>query len=149
MFAKQKDTPSIDTSVASQTVISEGITIKDNMICGSGNVSIGGVFFGDIEVDGFLIINESGNVRGDIRAAGAHVHGSAEGNLVVHNTVRIFRGGRIFGDIHCGSFIVDEGAAFGGQCNMGAEAGQSVARVPRPSELDIITAPLPATAQQA
>lgn len=144
MFSKQKDASGVEVGVAAQTVISEGITIKDNMICGSGSVSIGGVFFGDIDIDGFVVINESGNIRGDIRSVGAHVHGSVEGNLIVQNSVKIFRGGRIFGDVHCGSFVVDEGAIFGGQCNMDGET--KVLRHPRSADLDII--PIPTTAEQ-
>ena len=118
MFNKSKDVPQSETTIAIQTVISEGITIKDNAICGAGSVSIGGVFFGEIDIEGFLIISESGNVRGTVRASSAHVYGVLEGNVVAHNSVRIFEGGRIYGDVSCGSFVVDEGAAFGGQCNM-------------------------------
>jgi len=46
------------------------------------------------------------------------VYGVLEGNVAAHNSVRIFDGGRIYGDVSCGSFVVDEGAAFSGQCNM-------------------------------
>ena len=118
MFNKTKETPQPETAIAIQTVISEGITLKDNVICGAGNVSIGGVFFGEIDIEGFLIIAESGSVRGMVRASSIHVHGILEGNAVAHNAVRIFDGGKILGDVSCGSFVVDEGAAFGGQCNM-------------------------------
>ena len=119
MFSKSKDSTQNETSIVTQTVIAEGITIKDNSICGSGSVSVGGVFFGEIDIDGYLIITESGNVRGSVKAANAHVYGTLEGNVSAYNTVRIFNGGKIYGDISCSSFIVDEGAAFGGQCNMG------------------------------
>lgn len=146
MFSKQKDASGVEASPTSQTVISEGITIKDNMICGSGSVSIGGVFFGDIDIDGFLVISESGSIQGDIRAHGAHVHGAAEGNLVIQNSVRIFRGGRVFGDVHCGSFVVDEGAIFGGQCNMTSETAP-LRPAQRPQELGIL--PIPAAVEQA
>ena len=118
MFSKSKDTAQPETAIAIQTVISEGITIKDNTICGAGSVSIGGVFFGEIDIEGFLIITESGNVRGTVRAASANIYGVLEGNIVAHNSVRIFDGGKIYGDVSCGSFVVDEGAAFRGQCNM-------------------------------
>ena len=119
MFNKSKDTTPNETSIITQTVIAEGITIKDNTICGSGSVSVGGVFFGEVDIDGFLIITESGNVRGSVKAANAHVYGTIEGDITTSNMVRIFNGGKIYGDINCASFIVDEGAAFGGQCNMG------------------------------
>ncbi|MCL2853863.1 MAG: polymer-forming cytoskeletal protein [Defluviitaleaceae bacterium] len=121
MFSKSKDTTQNETSIVTQTVIAEGITIKDNTICGSGSVSVGGVFFGEIDIDGFLIITESGNVRGSVKASNAHIYGTLEGDVTVSNMARIFNGGKIFGDINCASFIVDEGAAFGGQCNMGGD----------------------------
>jgi len=119
MFSKSKDTTQHETVITTQTVIAEGITIKDNSICGSGSVSVGGVFFGEIDIDGYLIITESGNVRGSVKAAAAHVYGALEGNVATSNTMRIFTGGRVYGDVCCGSIVVDEGAVFGGQCNMG------------------------------
>ena len=143
MFNKSKETPQSETAIAIQTVISEGITIKDNAICGSGSVSIGGVFFGEIDIEGFLIITESGNVRGTARASSAHIYGVLEGNIVAHNSVRIFDGGKIYGDVSCGSFVVDEGAAFGGQCNM-LNDETTPYRLPRKdrNELDAFQVPL-------
>jgi len=121
MFNKSKDVIQNESSTVAQTVIAEGITIKGNVICGSGSVSVGGVFFGEIDIDGFLIITESGNVRGSVKASHAHVYGTLEGDVSAPGIVRIFNGGKIYGDVGCGSFVVDEGASFGGQCNMGED----------------------------
>jgi len=144
MFNKSKDTSQIDTAMLTQTVIAEGITIKDNSICGTGSVSVGGVFFGEIDIDGFLIITESGNVRGTVRASSAHVYGTLEGNAVTSGTTRIFSGGKIYGDVSCGSFVVDEGAGFGGQCNMGGDE-ITIRRLQRQErhEIEALPAPVP------
>ncbi|MCL2619019.1 MAG: polymer-forming cytoskeletal protein [Defluviitaleaceae bacterium] len=131
MFSKSRDTVLNETNITTQTVIAEGITIKGNVICGSGSVSVGGVFFGEIDIDGFLIITESGNVRGSVRAANVHIYGTLEGDVSAIATVRIFNGGKICGDVSCASFVVDEGAAFGGRCNMGEDEHNPPQRLSR------------------
>jgi cytoskeletal protein CcmA (bactofilin family) len=101
------------------TVIAEGLTVKDNVLSGTGDVTIAGVFFGDVDVDGFLIISDSGSVRGDVRAQSAYIYGEVEGNVSVLGQTHIYSHGKIYGNIICGSLAVDEGATFRGQCEMG------------------------------
>lgn len=105
-------------------------------------MSVGGVFFGEIDIDGFLIITESGNVRGTVKSANAHVYGVLEGNVTAGGTMRIFSGGRVYGDVNCGSFVVDEGAVFGGQCNMGGDE-VTPRRLQRQERVEIEALPVP------
>lgn len=142
MFSKSKESIQQETSIVAQTIIAEGITFKDNIICGSGNVSVKGVHFGDIDIDGYLLIGESGNVRGGVRAATVHVHGILEGDIVVQKTIRIFSGGKVNGDVNCGVFIVDEGAVFGGRCNMDAEISPKKQQRQERPENETLTTPL-------
>jgi len=110
------------------TILAEGLTIKDNVLCGAGDVTISGVFYGEVDIDGFLIISDSGSVRGDVRAENAYVYGEVEGNVAVAGQAHIYSHGRIYGNIVCGSLAVDEGATFRGQCEMGERQNANMLR---------------------
>ena len=125
----QKNSKIINAAeVTTATIIAEGLTVKDNVLCGSGDVTISGVFFGDVDIDGFLIISDSGSVRGDVRAESVYVYGEVEGNVSVAGQAHIYSHGRIYGNIVCGSLAVNEGATFRGQCEMGERQNANVLR---------------------
>jgi len=119
MFSdKKKSRPiSNDTEIKASTILAEGVTVKDGNLYGSGGINISGVFFGDIDVEGVLIISDSGNVKGDIKADDAFVYGAVEGNVSVKGQVHIYAEGRIMGDVFAASLRVDDGAAFRGHCS--------------------------------
>lgn len=119
MFSdKKKNRPSInDGEIKTPTVLAEGVTLKDGNLYGSGGVTISGVFFGDIDIEGVLIISESGNVKGDIKADDTFVYGAVEGNVSVKGKVHIYSEGRIMGDVFGASLTVEDGAAFRGHCS--------------------------------
>jgi cytoskeletal protein CcmA (bactofilin family) len=117
MFGKK------DTSVAqnsdARTIIGEGVTINTEGLFGTGDVKIAGVIFNDIEIDGILIVQESGTVRGDIKAINTIIEGYVEGNIVCSNVIRITASGKVVGDLRCMTLTIDEGASFSGLCEMG------------------------------
>ena len=106
-----------DTDIRTPTILAEGVTVKDGNLYGGGGVTISGVFFGDVDIEGALIVSESGNLKGDIKADDAYVYGAIEGNVSVKGKVHIYPEGRILGDVFSASLIVEEGAAFRGQCS--------------------------------
>ena len=122
MHKKKKRTISTnnDPNVTAQTVLSEGVTIKDGNLYGSCSISISGVFFGDVDIEGSLIVTESGNLKGEVRADDAYIYGTVEGSISTRGKVYIYAGGRVLGDIYSTSLIVEENAEFKGQCNTGA-----------------------------
>ncbi|MCL2873368.1 MAG: polymer-forming cytoskeletal protein [Defluviitaleaceae bacterium] len=128
MFGQKNGKMINSAEVKTATIIAEGLTVKDNVLCGAGDVTISGVFFGDVDIDGFLIISDSGSVRGDVRAESAYVYGEVEGNVDVTGQAHIYSHGRIYGNIICGSLAVDEGAAFRGQCEMGERQNGNILR---------------------
>ena len=123
MFANKKKKKSNgandDIDIITQTVLSEGVTIKDGNIYGLCGITISGVFFGDIDIEGVLIVTESGNLKGDIKADQAYIYGTIEGSISARGKAHIYAGGRVLGDINSLSLIVDEDAEFKGQCHTG------------------------------
>jgi len=117
MFGK-KDSP-ISLGKEMRTSIGEGITINADGMYGSGDVRVAGVFFNDIEVDGMLIIQDSGTVRGNVKAAAVVVEGVIEGDIVCSGNIEITATGKVIGDLRCMTLSINEGAAFSGACEMG------------------------------
>jgi cytoskeletal protein CcmA (bactofilin family) len=101
------------------TLIAEGITVKDNTLCGTGVVTIAGVLFGEVEVDGVVTVAGTGSVKGNTRATRILIAGAAEGNITAREVVHIQPSGSVSGDIVCVSLRVEEGGIFNGQCRTG------------------------------
>ncbi|MCL2565633.1 MAG: polymer-forming cytoskeletal protein [Defluviitaleaceae bacterium] len=131
MFCDKKKNRNLnsDTEVKTPTVLAEGVTVKDGNLYGGGGVTISGVFFGDVDIEGILIVSESGNLKGDIKADDAYVYGAVEGNVSVKGKVHIHTEGRILGDVFSASLIVEEGAAFRGQCSTITAPSQAGANI--------------------
>jgi len=117
MFGK-KDVAMAQNTDA-RTVIGEGVTINEDGMFGVGDIKVAGVFFNDIEVDGLLIVQDSGTVKGDVKASSVVVEGLIEGNVTCSNVIHITTTGKVVGDLRCMTLTIDEGASFSGLCEMG------------------------------
>jgi len=115
-----------EMSIATRTVLAEGITIKDGNLYGLSSITISGVFFGDIDIEGALIITESGNLKGEAKADEAHIYGTLEGSITTRGNVHIYSGSRVISDISSLSLIIEEDAVFKGQCNTGTMQSSNI-----------------------
>ena len=116
MFGK-KDIAMQNTEA--RTIIGEGVTINNDGMFGVGDIKVAGVLFNDIEVDGLLIVQDSGTIRGNVKAASVVVEGYVEGDIVCSNVIHITATGKVVGDLRCLTLTIDEGASFSGLCEMG------------------------------
>lgn len=73
---------------------------------------------GNIISEGTLIIGNGGKVDGKIEAVNVMIGGEAYGDIYASNRVEANASGRIYGNIHTKSLIVDENAIFQGTCEM-------------------------------
>jgi len=123
MFSKNKNSQyavSGDANSKTATVIAEDVTIKDGNLSGGGGrggVTVSGVLFSNIDIEGVLIVTKNGVLQGDVIADSAYVHGAVEGNVSVKGQVHVYSEGKILGDVLCASFMVEEGATFKGHCS--------------------------------
>ncbi|HYW24462.1 MAG TPA: polymer-forming cytoskeletal protein [Terriglobales bacterium] len=90
------------------TVISEGdILVGRLAMSGSGQVL--GSFDGDVICPGELLVGADAHVRADIEAHDLVIAGYVHGSVVVRGRLKITTTGRLEGDAHVGSLIVQEG----------------------------------------
>ncbi len=126
--------PSPGTPV--ETVLGPTCVMKGTLQ-GDGTIRVEGIFEGAMEISGNLIIGENARVRAEVRATNVSVAGLLIGKIHASGRVEILSTGKVWGEIHAGSLVIDEGGYFRGQSMMpGAEPEFPMLEAPRaePSE---------------
>ncbi|MFT9495456.1 bactofilin family protein [Anaerosolibacter sp.] len=90
----------------------------EGKLTADGTIRIDGHFQGDIFAKGNVFIGEEGNVIGNITANDIFNAGSIQGNVTALGLLKITSTGKLSGDIHVVSFVVEEKALFEGKCSM-------------------------------
>ena len=114
MIQKSKVTNGKNTD----TIIGEGIVFEDALLKGSGIIRIDGKFSGVIDIDGHVILGETGLISGDVSATSALFAGKHQGDLRVSNTLHVTSTAILTGKIETGKLIIDEGATINGTCKV-------------------------------
>ncbi len=93
---------------------------------------------GDIRVDGTIkgklfcrakvIVGPSGHIEGEVHCLNAVVEGSVNGALEVEDLLNIRESARIHGRVQTGKLIVQAGALFNVECQMGQENPEEAAK---------------------
>jgi cytoskeletal protein CcmA (bactofilin family) len=109
---KQKDL--VDTHIS--TIISDGCKIDGN-ISTTSTIRIDGVVNGDVVANQGIIVGNSGQILGSIKAEEAVVFGKIAGNIHVKK-LEIKTSGHITGDISTQTIEVEFGAIYNGRVKM-------------------------------
>lgn len=105
-------------AATTSTVIGEGIKIEGGIVKGRGNIRIDGEIIALVEIDGSVIVGESGRITGDVKVEHALVAGKIDGNVTCSASLHLSPTSALNGNITVGSLIIDEGARFAGSCQM-------------------------------
>jgi cytoskeletal protein CcmA (bactofilin family) len=120
MFKRNNQTtppPNVQTVERITSVLGVGLIWQGSMT-GSGGVRVEGTFEGEINLNGLLVIGETGKVTCEnVRAANVIVAGAVKGNITAQK-VEIRSTGRVWGDILTTAFATEEGAFLRGQIRM-------------------------------
>ena len=112
---------------ATETIIGQGIRLESTKLTGAESVVINGTFLGDIDLDGFLSVGETGSVIGSIRAKHIDIAGKVRGAIFCDNTVHLKATAFVDGGIATQILRTDEGARLNGQCRMMSEQDEKIA----------------------
>ena len=104
---------------APNTVIGEGIYLEAGRMTGQESVRIDGVYKGAIEIDGSLVLGDSGSITGDVQASYFLVAGEMMGNVKCHTQLHFASTARVIGDVNAQSLIIDEGSQVTGRYRIG------------------------------
>lgn len=106
-IAEDLDTPS--------TIIGKGVHLESARMTGEESVRIDGIFKGNIEINGSLVLGDSGSIIGDIHASYFLVAGEVNGNITCDTQLHFASTSRVMGDVQAASLVVDEGAQVSGR----------------------------------
>jgi cytoskeletal protein CcmA (bactofilin family) len=99
----------------------ETIVGKDSEFRGevsvAGTVRIDGALEGDVRAD-WVVVGETGRIRGNIRSKGMVTGGRIEGNIDASEIAELKPGSNVCGEIRTVKLVISEGAIFDGNCRM-------------------------------
>ena len=100
------------------TQIGHSVTIKGD-VSGKSDVRVAGVINGSISIDGELIVERQGSVEAEIKTTTAVIAGNVKGNIDVAEKLILESTSQFVGNIKTKQLIIQEGAIFQGNCQMG------------------------------
>ncbi len=132
MFRRTNDTQPLTDLPASTdrvtSVIGPGVVWKGKL-SGKGGVRIEGTLDGDINLQGLLVVGETGRVTCEtLRASVVVVAGAVRGDITAEK-LEIRSSGRVWGNVITAAFSTEEGAFLRGQVTMEeqGEIGEEIA----------------------
>jgi cytoskeletal protein CcmA (bactofilin family) len=90
---------------------------------------IDGSVKGRIVSDNTLIVGESGRVDADIECAVVSIRGTVTGRVHGRERIELLAGSRVQATLVSPKLLIEEGAYFQGQCDMGGDKATSAAGV--------------------
>ncbi|MDE6950295.1 MAG: polymer-forming cytoskeletal protein [Lachnospiraceae bacterium] len=115
MLKKSAEQTSAKMSIIGADMIVEGNIRAKETVRVEGNVT------GDVETEGTVTISSTAHIKGNIKGSCIVIGGILEGDLVCSGKTEVISTGKVFGNMHTRSLIVDENAVFQGQCVMNEE----------------------------
>lgn len=83
-----------------------------------GAVRIDGIFTGEIDTDGVLILGDTAIVKAEIRTHTTIISGEVHGNIYASARVEIHPPGKVYGNIQTPVLVIHEDVVFEGQSQM-------------------------------
>ena len=131
MFGREKTKASPMASVSKiETIIGPNAHFRGD-VQADGGVRIEGIFEGNIDITGNLVIGEGAKLIAEIKANNISVSGAVKGNIT-GNRVEILETGRVWGDLTINSLLLNEGAYLRGQTTMHGDVEPPLIEPPKP-----------------
>jgi cytoskeletal protein CcmA (bactofilin family) len=100
--------------------IAQGTTVEGK-ITGGVSVGIDGLVKGELNISSKVIVGESGEIKGNIKADDIIIAGKINGNIEARNLLEAQPTGQIFGDINAHRLMIADGVLFEGNITMKKE----------------------------
>lgn len=98
-------------------IITTGTTIKGDIVA-TGDFRLDGTLEGNIQLNGKLVVGDSGLVHGNVLCQNANIIGTVNGNISVKELLSLHTSARVKGDILINKLSIEPGAVFTGKCRM-------------------------------
>ena len=90
----------------------------DGDITGKTDLRIAGKVYGNVSIDGELILEKYAIVEGDVKCGAAILAGSIKGDVDCKTKLILQDNSKIIGNVKAEQLIINEGAIFQGSCEM-------------------------------
>lgn len=118
MFSKKQQPPANIKNIEKvDTVIGKDTEIKGT-VCGLGTIRIDGKIEDEINVQGDVVVGETGKIVADISARNVTAAGEIIGNINASGKLEIIEKGKVRGDIKVASLVINDGAILDGKSEM-------------------------------
>lgn len=101
------------------TQIGNSITIKGDIL-GKSDVRVAGNVQGSVNIEGDLVVERTGRIEGEIKVTSSVIAGTVKGNIDCTGKLVLENSSKFVGNIKTKQLIIQEGAIFQGNCNMGS-----------------------------
>ena len=133
MFERDKMQP--DDGGATSAFLGKGSKITGKIaLDGPGRIE--GQVEGEITAQDTLTVGEGAILNATVNGTSIVVHGRITGDINARARLELKAGSKVFGNVKAPSLIIQEGAAFEGQCSMGATEGQRPEKERKPNAKD-------------
>jgi cytoskeletal protein CcmA (bactofilin family) len=95
-----------------------GVEVEGKMKVTSGLIRVNTHFKGEIDCEGTVVVNDQGEVDGEIRTRIISVTGKIKGKVHASERLEIKEHGVVLADIFTPCLLVDPGGFFDGKCHM-------------------------------
>jgi cytoskeletal protein CcmA (bactofilin family) len=130
VFGKEKNkTPPPAPVSKIETIVGPNAYFRGE-IQSDGGVRIDGIFEGELDITGNLVIGEGAKIVAEIKANNISISGAIKGNIS-GNRVEILETGRVWGDLTINSLLLNEGAYLRGQTTMHGDIEPPLIEPPR------------------
>jgi len=102
-----------------ETIVGTDVELQGKLES-AGNIQINGIFNGEVNAEGDVIVSTTGKVNAPISARNVTVAGTVFGNINTSEELEILESGKVFGDIACKILSVKPGGAISGKVTMHA-----------------------------
>lgn len=113
----------------SSNIIGKGTAITGDLET-FGNIRIDGKVTGNVRSKSKVALGDGSVVEGNIFSQNAEVSGEVIGKLDITDVLVLKPSAVINGDIYAGRLIIESGATFNGNCQMGDKAKDGKAKAP-------------------
>jgi len=114
IFKQRRETEKVDSLIGNQTSF-------EGKIKSSQGIRVDGLFKGNIECEGWVVVGNQGKIEGDIVADNVIIGGEIRGNIFARDRLEITAKGKVRGDIVTSHLVIEEGVIFEGACRMTTE----------------------------
>jgi cytoskeletal protein CcmA (bactofilin family) len=113
-----------------------------------GDLRVGGVVEGEVEVTGDVEIDDMAKVKASLAGRDVTIRGHVHGAVVARKRLVVAKSGSLFGDVRVARLAIQDGATFSGKVSMGL--GAATAAPVKPVEtLTALPEPQPKAATEA